>query len=188
MRCSKVSKQLQLYLDRQLSLDELRALEAHLAICPRCQQDLLLLEEVIQGLRTSELVAEPPDLTRNIMRRIALSTQQAVEPAEEPDYALLRPSLVEILAVVLLATTATVGIFLSLPSLRSAILTGNGHGILAILLFNAYTLLANVNSNTLMLVFWVIGTVLGVWITLILAGEEVRSQWFKAMLDRLPVW
>jgi hypothetical protein len=39
-----------------------------------------------------------------------------------------------------------------------------------------------------MLVFWVLGTVLGVWITLALAGNEVRSQWLKAMLDRLPVW
>jgi hypothetical protein len=39
-----------------------------------------------------------------------------------------------------------------------------------------------------MLFFWVIGTALGVWITLVLAGSEMRNMWLKAMMDRLPVW
>ena len=43
------------------------------------------------------------------------------------------------------------------------------------------------NSGTLTLAFWVVGTILGVCITLALAGNEMRSQWFKAMMERLPV-
>jgi len=44
-----------------------------------------------------------------------------------------------------------------------------------------------VNNSTLMLMFWVCGTFLGVWITLVLAGSEVRTQWFQSVMDRLPV-
>ena len=34
---------------------------------------------------------------------------------------------------------------------------------------------------------WVVGTILGIFITLALAGNEIRTQWFKAVLERLPV-
>ncbi len=48
-------------------------------------------------------------------------------------------------------------------------------------------MLMNVDSNTLILALWVIGTILGICITLALAGNEIRSQWFKAMMERIPV-
>jgi hypothetical protein len=32
-----------------------------------------------------------------------------------------------------------------------------------------------------------VGTLLGVLITLMVAGNEMRTQWFKAMVARLPV-
>jgi len=38
-----------------------------------------------------------------------------------------------------------------------------------------------------MLALWIIGTFLGICITLLLAGNEVRSQWFRAMMEHLPV-
>jgi hypothetical protein len=33
---------------------------------------------------------------------------------------------------------------------------------------------------------WIAGTILGICITLVFAGNEMRSRWFKAMMDRLP--
>ena len=51
MRCSAANKQLQLYIDKQLTLQQMCQLEAHLTTCCACQKDLLLLEEVASSLR-----------------------------------------------------------------------------------------------------------------------------------------
>jgi hypothetical protein len=99
-----------------------------------------------------------------------------------------RPSLRELLTAILLATFATCGIILNQPTLRTLFPIGNGHSGLALLFMHILSFLLSVNSDTLLLFFWVIGTILGVWITLALAGAEMRNQWFRAMIDRLPVW
>jgi Putative zinc-finger len=188
MRCSKATRQLQLYIDKQLTLDQIRALEAHLSICSACREELFLLEMIEQALQSMEPIAEPPDLTDNIMRRVALSTHQTERASRERTRLSFRPSLSELLAAAALATVTTLGIIMGLPSLRPVLPAVNGHNLLSLVLINIWNMLISVNSGTLMLGFWVIGTILGVWITLILAGNEVRSTWFKAVLDRLPVW
>jgi hypothetical protein len=44
------------------------------------------------------------------------------------------------------------------------------------------------NSQTLLLAFWVVGTLLGLWITFALAGNEMRRmEWFRSVKDRLTV-
>ena len=88
----------------------------------------------------------------------------------------------------MLATVVTSGvIFLGQPSLRSLLPIGDGHDVLSHFILTAWTMFMNLNTNTLTLVFWVVGTILGVWITLLVAGQEMRSRWFKEMIDRLPV-
>src|SRR5579883_576606 len=72
MRCSQADKQLQLYIDKQLSLKQIRRLEMHLSTCSTCQQSLLLLEKIDEALQDIYTVAEPPDLTTDIMRKVAL--------------------------------------------------------------------------------------------------------------------
>jgi hypothetical protein len=67
MNCSKATRLLQLYLDEQLSLDQMRPLEAHLFSCPTCRQELRLLEEVTIALTDEEPVYEPADFTANVM-------------------------------------------------------------------------------------------------------------------------
>jgi predicted anti-sigma-YlaC factor YlaD len=190
MRCSRAVQQLQLYIDRQLPLHKIRELEIHLSSCPACRNELFLLEQIEQALNSIEAVAEPSDLTLNIMRRVALSAKQEQKVShEEKSFTLFRPSLSELLAAVLLATVATFGIILGQPSLRALLPLANGHDGLSLALMTAWTnILATMNINTLMLVFWVFGTILGIWITLILAGSEVRTIWFKAIQHRLPVW
>jgi hypothetical protein len=52
---------------------------------------------------------------------------------------------------------------------------------------NSLHQLLSYDMSALILALWIVGALLGVFITLLLVGDEVRSQWFKAMMDRLPV-
>ncbi len=184
MRCSVASRLLQLYIDRQLALDQMRMLEAHIANCTSCERELYLLESIVQDLRAIEMVREPSDLTFNIMQRVALSVQQE----QEPNYALLRPSLAELLVIIFLSTIAMLGVILGQPSVRVLLPIANGHDVLSLAFLSFVHLFIDINSEMMMGMFWIVGTILGIWITLALVGAEVRSQWLKAMIDHLPVW
>jgi predicted anti-sigma-YlaC factor YlaD len=184
MRCSRANQQLQLYIDKRLTFDQMRSLEAHVATCSSCQNTLYQLEMIDRELRHIEMVPEPPDLTSAIMQRVALA------PRRQPEvrYTLLRPSLHEFLVMVALSTVAMLGVILGQPALRAVLPLANGHDALSQLFLDVIHLFMDVNSGTLMWIFWIVGTVLGVWITLALAGDEMRTEWLKAMTDRLPVW
>lgn len=185
MRCEEAAQHLQLYIDNRLTIEQTRTLEAHIACCAACLEELTLLEDLTSNLQTFKVVAEPEDLNEQIMRRVAMVASQ--RSAQAPHYSLLRPSLLEILVAVLLATIATLGTILQQPSLRALLPFVNGHDTFSLAFMNLMRMLTSVDSTTLILALWVIGTLLGICITLILAGDEVRSQWFKAMMERLPV-
>jgi len=192
MRCSRAIHLLQFYIDRRLPLKQMRDLESHLSDCAACRHELILLEAIDHALTNLESVKEPPDLTANIMRRVALTTKRTAEHIEtrrkETTFVLLRLSLPELVAVVVLATMTTFGIFIQQPAFSSLVSLATGHDGISPALLDGWKLLLSVNSNTLMFFFWLIGTVLGIWITLMLAGSEMRNMWLKAMMDRLPVW
>jgi Putative zinc-finger len=183
MRCREAAHQLQLYLDNQLTIEQARALEAHVATCAACLEELSLLEEVTQNLHQIKVIAEPDDLNEQIMQRVALTAQRT----NAPRFSLLRPSLAEILVAVILATIATLGSILQQPSLRALLPIANGHDSLSLAVLSLLHMLTTVDSHTLILALWLIGTFLGICITLVLAGSEMRSQWLKAMMERLPV-
>ena len=183
MRCADATRQLQLYIDHRLTREQFRTLEAHMSQCSTCQYQLLLLEEVSTSLRGMQPIAEPADLTMRIMQRVAESPRRR----REGQYSLLRPSLAEILAVFFLATITTLGIIWNQPSLRAALPLANGHNFFSQSFFGMLNLLIASNSGPLTLALWVGGALLGICITLILAGNEVRTEWFKAMVERLPV-
>src|SRR2546428_4625800 len=175
MRCSDATQQLQRYLDQQLTLNQIRALEAHLSGCTTCQKELLVLEEITSTLENIPSIAEPTDLTATIMQRVALTPQRKKERL----YALLRPSLLEILVVIFLATLTTLGVILEQPPLRAVLPFADGYEAISQTFIH---LLMSVGSSTFTIALWVIGTVLGVCITLILAGDEMRAEWWKAMM------
>src|SRR5947209_15471062 len=181
MRCSDAIQQLQLYLDHQLTLSQVRTLEAHLSHCSACQKELLLLEEITSALQSMPSVAEPVGLTATIMQRVALTPQRKNERV----YALLRPSLLETLVVIFLATLTTLGVILEQPPLRAVLPFATGYETISRTFIQ---LLTDLGSGPFTLALWVVGTVLGICITLILAGDEMRAEWWKAMMDRLPVW
>jgi anti-sigma factor RsiW len=183
MHCKEASKLIHLYIDSHLTLDQTRALEAHIAACAACHAELNFLEDVVDELHDFKLVAEPEDLTAQIMQRVAMAPRRS----SAPKFSLLRPSLPEILAAVFLATIATLVFILQQPALRAVLPVANGHDSLSLAFAHTLHLLTTIDMGTLTLALWVIGTILGICITLLLAGNEVRSQWLRAMMDRLPV-
>jgi predicted anti-sigma-YlaC factor YlaD len=193
MRCADASRQLQLYIDHRLTFEQMRILEAHIATCAVCQRELLVLEEVSTSFHMLVSVAEPEDLTMRIMQQVAITPQYKRRKIpytrkKERVFSLLRPSLPELIAIVLLATITTLGILWQQPAIRSTLPLANEHDPISLAILNMLHLL-NIygNSNTLLLLIWVVGAFLGVFITFVLAGNELRSHWFKAMMDRLPV-
>jgi Putative zinc-finger len=185
MRCKEASQQLQLYLDNRLTIQEVRTLEAHLASCQACLEELTLFETVVNDLEMFKVVAEPDDLNVKIMRKVAMAaSQHNTQPSR---FSLWRPSLLEILVAATLATIATIGTILQQPSIRSLLPLVNGHDGLSLAYLHILHLLMTVDSTTLILALWIAGTFIGVCITLIFAGSEMRTQWLKAMMERLPV-
>jgi hypothetical protein len=185
MRCKEASRQLQLYLDDRLAIEQVRALEAHLASCNTCLEELAIFEKIVNDLETFNVVAEPDDLNEKIMRRVAMAASQSNMSSSR--FSLWRPSLLEILLAATLATIATIGTILQQPSIRSLLPFANGHDGLSLDFLNLLHTLMTADSTTLILALWIAGTFLGICITLILAGSEMRTQWFKAMLERFPV-
>jgi hypothetical protein len=195
MRCSKATYMLQLYIDKKLSLEQIRALETHLTTCPACCEELSVLEEIDVALKSMEMVVEPADLTMNVMKRVALSTQaqpsrrQTVKltaTREEKQLFTFRPSLMEWLTAIALATVTMLVLAIGWPAMNTVLHVG-GHASIFSIFQSLWSLLTAVNSDTLMTLLWILGTILGIWITLIVAGADMRNQWFKAVMDRLPV-
>jgi|SRR6185437_2092257 len=190
MRCSKAVHQIQLYIDHQLTLRQTRVLEAHVASCSSCREELVLLEAVSCGLDSLKFVAEPADMHEQIMHRVATTTarkqQSALEKQVAADFKLFRPSLSEILAAAVLATVATLISLLQLPFMQH-LPSAHGHDLFSLLYTQVTHMLTTIDTNTLSLALWIVGTLLGVLITLMVAGNEMRTQWFKAMIERLPV-
>ncbi|GCE14351.1 anti-sigma factor family protein [Tengunoibacter tsumagoiensis] len=188
MQCSRATQQLQLYLDKQLTLEQLRSLEFHLSDCSACRNELYLFEEVDAALRDLMPIVEPDNLTANVMQRVALDVQQQAQLVQKRSYDLFRPSLQELFTVVLLATVVMAVIVVNEPDLRAAIPLFYGNALLSQLWLNVWNLVLSANSNTLMTIFWFFGTAFGVWITLVLAGAEMRMIWYKSVMDRITVW
>ncbi len=182
MRCTTAGRQLQLYSDGRLAFQQMRALEAHLADCAACREELWLLE-TFEGDLDAPAISEPADMHQRIMQRVTLAPQ--AHPSQSPFFS-WRPSLPELLAAILLATVATLGSILQQPALRSLLPIANGHDSLSLAFINLVHMLTTMSSSTLAAVLWIAGTILGVCITLAFAGDELRSQWLKAMMDRLP--
>ena len=181
MHCQEAGKQLQLYLDERLTLEQMRNLEAHVAHCAACREELVALEEIARQFKTMQMIAEPEGMHAQIMQRVALTPRRNSQP-----FFSWRPSLAELLAAIILATIATLGSILAQPSVRALLPFANGHDSLSIAFMNLLHTVLSMNTSTLTLVLWVTGTLLGICITLTFAGGELRSRWLKAMLDKLP--
>jgi predicted anti-sigma-YlaC factor YlaD len=183
MRCRDAKQYLQLYLDDRLTFEQVLELEQHLSRCPTCREELEKLEQVARQLSSLPQVAEPAALSTTIMRHVAFTSQRRAEPAFAP----LRPSLREILAAIALATFASLGILLGQPAVRAVLPFANGHDALSLAFANLLHFLAIQDALALTVAFWIIGSLLGISITLLLAGNEMRTEWLRAVRERIPV-
>jgi anti-sigma factor (TIGR02949 family) len=72
--CEETFRRLDDYLDRQLSDEEIRLVEAHLRECAMCSREFVFEAEVIRSVRQKlQRVSVPPGLLDRIIGQIARS-------------------------------------------------------------------------------------------------------------------
>jgi anti-sigma factor RsiW len=190
MTCSQAQYMLQLYIDQRLSLSRTRALERHLSHCSACRSEWMLLEDMIAGVQSLSTITEPTWLTEAIMARVAETTAQppkelAVElqkPRQRARYRMpFRPSIQDVILSSALATIVVISFVLFQPGLRSALVNSANP-----LVGSALSGLQSLLSVDAGIMGWLLWVLLGICITVLLAGSEVRSQWRQRIRDRLP--
>jgi len=82
MHCQEAGQQLQFYIDGRLTLAQVRNLEAHVARCVGCREELVTLEEISRQFKMVQMVAEPLNLHAQIMRRVALAPRRSSQRIE----------------------------------------------------------------------------------------------------------
>lgn len=80
MECRTCSESLTALLDNELSLEERRAIDVHLAGCPACQEELSSLQVSRQMTDALSEIPVPADLWLRVQRELS----PAVVPAEAP--------------------------------------------------------------------------------------------------------
>ena len=192
MTCSRAQLLLQVYVDHRLGFARTRALERHLAHCANCRSAWMELEAMIADIHSLPTAPEPPWLTEAIMRRIAETTAQpqAELPGEgrlrrqrmlQPT--LFRPSVRDVMLSSLLATAVMLSFTLFQPPLRSALLS-SVNPLVSPLLSGLQAMLSP-DAGIFGLLIWMLWILLGLFITLLLAGSEVRSLWRQRIRDWL---
>jgi anti-sigma factor RsiW len=179
MTCKRAAYWLQLYIDGRLERTRLARLEQHLAICGACPQELALLEQIRDGARASELVAEPAELTERILYRIAAYEARHAARAEEwlpgvPRWAIGWRSAVVALLVFAALALLQPGAFATLSDTLSRHAT------------NAYTLLMAPGPDAISWGVWVGGLVAALLLTVWFARADASSAWRRAISERLP--
>jgi predicted anti-sigma-YlaC factor YlaD len=193
MTCSRAQRLLQLYIDHQLNLARTRALERHLLHCPACRAEWMLLEDVLAGIHSLNHIVEPAWLTDAIMERVAETTAQ---PPEELSIearrlrqrsvhrAPFRLTMQDVILSSLLATIVVISFALVQPGLRD-MLVKSVNPLLGTVLAGLQFLISP-NAGILGLFVWMLWVFLGICITLVLAGSEVRSHWRQRIRNWLP--
>jgi anti-sigma factor RsiW len=178
MTCSRTRAWLQLYVDGQLHPRHLARLEEHMETCGTCRADLALLELICQGASGLILPHGPAELTDAIMHRIAeLEARRASLAGQR----LFAPGWGDAVLAAILATLATAVFLIFQPALwqtsSSAVLQA---------LTPAGRALISVYPSWPSWVAWLVWVGIGLVIAIGFAGSEVRANWRRGLLARLP--
>lgn len=73
MNCNTIGENLSAYLDKALSADEMRQIEAHLNNCSECQQELTNLQKTIALLTSLDEVIPPASFRRELRSKLEFS-------------------------------------------------------------------------------------------------------------------
>jgi anti-sigma factor (TIGR02949 family) len=70
--CADAFRRLDDYLDRRLTPDDMRLIEAHLRVCDACSREFTFEASVVKGVRERlRRVSAPPELVARISEQIA---------------------------------------------------------------------------------------------------------------------
>jgi anti-sigma factor RsiW len=185
MKCSQAAQALQLYIDGQLTQQEASAMEAHITRCPACHAELYLLEEIVAAAHAMPEIPEPAWLPAAIMARIA----QEPRRQERAAFRSYRPSLPEAIAAATLATavTALFIVFQTPAHTRLLPLLSDQANRVARYISPLFLTLIQPGTNLPAWMIWLLWSALGLLITLLLAGSEVRTNWRDTVRQRLPL-
>jgi hypothetical protein len=127
------------------------------------------------------------------MQRIASATAQPPRelPAWAQEHANWTPRSLfsrltrrDVLLAFALATLVMMSFILLQPGLRSDLLADT-NPLLSPLL-HTLQMVFSLHGGVVVLMGWGLGVALGVWITLLLAGSELRTFWRRRVRERLP--
>jgi len=71
MKCKKIKKLLQLYIDNALTFGEKEMFEEHLKKCFTCRAELKSLSSIVKMVESLSEISPPPDFTENVMSKIS---------------------------------------------------------------------------------------------------------------------
>lgn len=75
--CEETFRRLDDYVDRQLSPEDIRAIEDHLRLCDMCMREFVFEAGVLRGVREKlRRLAAPPDLLARISARISRAAEK----------------------------------------------------------------------------------------------------------------
>ena len=71
MKCQKIKKLINSYIDQTLEIETAQQVEEHLKVCSVCREEYLKLKEVVSSLESLFPKEAPTDLTQNIMAKVS---------------------------------------------------------------------------------------------------------------------
>lgn len=178
MNCSDARRWIQLYMDGRLEGRDQPNLARHLSTCDACRGELAAFQLLVDGLSCEDPLRSPDLLTRSIMRRIRQADAATMGQSVSHPFAL---GWADAVLAASLATVVTIIFLWFEPALRAAVsamaklaLDSVTHGITA------------ATSSWSPVAVWLVWIGAGVALTLWFAGREVRAEWRRTLLTRLP--
>lgn len=182
MTCHQATRWLQLYADGRLDAGHFAQLERHLAGCPHCQREHLLLQLICQAAVDDEPVREPAGLTEGILWRIASVEARRLESAalvgtseRARDFTL---DWGDGLLASVMATVVTVVFLLFQPALRVM-----AERACLELLGEVERGVGDAIMGSSSWVAWAVWVIVGVSLAIWFAGGEVRAGWRRTLTD-----
>lgn len=78
MKCQKIKKLINSYIDQTLEIETAQQVEEHLEVCSVCREEYLKLKEVVSSLESLFPKEAPTDLTQNIMVKVS---KEEIQPS-----------------------------------------------------------------------------------------------------------
>lgn len=177
MTCTHARRQLQIYVDGRLAPRHFAPLEAHLAHCAACRDELVALEALCAALAETSLEPEPRNLTALVLGRVATYEARRARAQDRP----FTLRWADALLAVLLASIATLCFVLFDPSLRTTFPEAFSHTFPEVV-----SLLSAPGPGSIAWIAWVVWVAAGLGLALWFAGSEARAAWRRSIAGRIP--